>query len=205
MNDRACNIIAEMLVDFSDGELSVADRQRVESHLPGCPACRREVERLGRSLELARSVWAETAEASRSMVERPLRAPPLRQYRFRMAAILAASAAVFFVGLGTWWLAGGNREVASQEGPAPAGRRGGEPAEPTAAAPSDDAGVEEVLSRKTRAARLAATARLLATEPSLKAYQVEAERYITQAYPEDSVTRPSNRQGVVPLSKEPKS
>lgn len=206
MNKPSCEIIAEMLVDFSDGDLSAVDRKRVESHLSGCAACRCEVERLGRSLELARSVWAQAAaEASRCAVEPPRQPPARRRDRFRPAAVLAASAAVILAGVGTWWLVGGSREVALRERLASAGWGGGVPAEPTVAVPPDDSGVDELLARKTRAARLAAAARLLATEPSLKVYQAEAERYLSQAYPEDSLTHSSENQSAVSPGKEPKS
>lgn len=206
MNERSCDIIADLLVDFSDGELSVADRERVESHLAGCPVCRGQVERLGHSLELARSVWAESAaEASRCATALGRRPPPRRETRFRLAAVAAACAIVVLVGLGLWLLVGGSREVASRQQPELTGRGGSrDVAEPIAAAPSDAADIGEILARKTRAARLAAAARLLATEPSLKAYQIEAERYLAQAYPESASHQPSDRQGTVPLSKESK-
>ena len=206
MNEPSCDNIIEMLVDYSDGELSAADRQRVESHLSGCPACRSEVERLGRSLELARSVWTQAAEeTARCATELRRRSPLRRQSRFRLAAVAAACAALLLVGLGRWLLVGGSREVASRQRPARAEPGGIDPAEPKAVAPSEDTGVEEILARETRAARLAAAARLLATEPSLKAYQVEAERYLTETYPEASAIHPSDRQSKIPPGKESKS
>jgi anti-sigma factor RsiW len=212
MNEPTCDNIVELLVDYSDGELSAADRQRVESHLSDCPACLSEVERLGRSLELAQSVWTQAAEeTARCATEVRRRSPPRRQSRFRLAALAAACAALLLVGLGRWLLVGGSREVASRQRSAPVERGSSDPAARKAVASSEDAGVsedtgvEEILARETRAARLAAAARLLATEPSLKAYQVEAERYLTETYPEASTIHPSDRRGTIPRGKESKS
>ncbi len=206
MNEPTCDSIAEMLVDYSDGDLSASDRRRVERHLSGCPACRSEVERLGRSLELARSVWDQAAaEASRCTIALRAPRPRRRETRVRLAAVAAACAALVLAGLGVWLLAGGHGEVAWREGPASPQRPEVASTGPKAAGPSGELGIETILARETRAARLAAAARLLATEPSLKAYRVEAERYLTETYPEASAIHSSGRQGMVPSSKEPKS
>ena len=55
MNNNSCDLTAELLVPYADGELSAADARRVADHLAGCPDCRAELALLGRSLELARA------------------------------------------------------------------------------------------------------------------------------------------------------
>jgi hypothetical protein len=52
------------LVDYSDGELSEAEAGEVMTHLAECPECRAELRMLQRSLELARSVWQNSAAQS---------------------------------------------------------------------------------------------------------------------------------------------
>jgi predicted anti-sigma-YlaC factor YlaD len=60
MTERACEQMAELLVDYADGELSAEDRARVETHLRACQDCRRTVDALRRSLVVAQDVWRQT-------------------------------------------------------------------------------------------------------------------------------------------------
>src|SRR3954471_12559075 len=47
---KTCPDYADALVDFSDEELPLAERMKVEEHLAECPACRAELARLDASL-----------------------------------------------------------------------------------------------------------------------------------------------------------
>ncbi|MEE8450586.1 MAG: zf-HC2 domain-containing protein [Thermoguttaceae bacterium] len=98
MTDQACHSIANLLVPYADGELPESDVQLVAAHLAECADCRDELQRLERSLELARSVWQE--DVGREPVARPVvrgnnnkkrSARPMRRPRFatvRMAAMI---------------------------------------------------------------------------------------------------------------------
>jgi len=55
-----------MLVDYADGELSGPDAQGVTEHLAGCPQCRKTLDGLKRSLDLAKAIWLDNLQGSRS-------------------------------------------------------------------------------------------------------------------------------------------
>lgn len=62
MNEQRCQSIREMLVGYADGELEPTLAAEVTEHLAACPSCRRKVEYLHRSLELARGLWDEASD-----------------------------------------------------------------------------------------------------------------------------------------------
>jgi hypothetical protein len=100
------------------------------------------------------------------------------------------------------------RQVAQPESAQPAGGVSTDTAVSAPAKPSpDDADIETYIDRQTRAARLAAAVDLLATEPSLKEYKDEAQRYLARAYPDADLGKNSPQPpiGIPTSSKEPKS
>jgi hypothetical protein len=192
MSHEPCDRIREQLVPYSDGELAGDPLGRVEAHLAECPGCRSDLHRLERSLDLARSVWQEAAEWVGAPAvwpaSRPARAPVAGQpVPWRRAAALAATAAVALVGLGTWalFLPGRQAQTARQhpgetrEAPARPEREeiGPKPSD------ADDRDLAAAIAREARAARLAASIALLASEPSLEAYRVRAEQYLAEVDP----------------------
>jgi hypothetical protein len=64
---------------------------------------------------------------------------------------------------------------------ASSGKEGRGQADGAIAIAADD-DMETIVNREAQAARLAAAARLLASEPSLKAEREQAERYLAEAY-----------------------
>jgi len=221
MRRESCEEISAWLVDFADGELPEHERGRVETHVSHCAACRAELGRLRRSLELAQSVWQEAAAAVAAPCP-PLAARDGSLMSLRRVATVAACAAAVLVVLGTWllWRPRGGSEVASvrQSGPAggveksnggaslPGGEKGsnGEASPAVGKARPEDLDVEAIIAREGRAARLAAAIALLATEPSLKEYRERAERYLREAYPEAAAARPAGPAEKLPIE-EPKS
>ncbi len=130
MRGERCEEISAWLVDFADSDLPEPDRGRVEAHVSDCAACRAELGRLHRSLELARSVWQENASRALSLASIqsprvaarglyvPTRIPLSAQGSIssrRLVAAAAAGAAAVLVVLGAWllWRPGGGGEVAS--------------------------------------------------------------------------------------------
>jgi len=187
MNSESCKEIAELLVPYSDGELSGDDCRRVEAHLAACPECRSEIGVLGRSLELARAIWQESAAAVPPL-HRVTPSPPHPVARSpRRWALRAASAAAVVLIAASWlfWPSSRGRESASndrQEPPAAVQQPKPDSAQPQPEL--SDADIEEIIAREGRKARLLASIAILATEPSLKEYKERAERYLAEAYPD---------------------
>ena len=78
---RACPEFADRLVDLSDGDLSAAEWEMVETHIATCAACREELSRLDASLAALREGIVAPQPVSRRISGR------------RRAALVAAGAA----------------------------------------------------------------------------------------------------------------
>lgn len=201
-HDESCASLAGLLVEYADGELSEPDARHVAAHLAECPDCRAELRRLERSLELARDVWQESA--ARAAASGPW---PMRAGRRRVPA--AACLAVLLLIVGLW--------VFSR--PQPRHQESGETVRQTARIPSpappvrpEDVDIEiaAFIAREGRSARLAAAARLLATQPGLERYRNQAESYLARAYRDtaaaaQATTRTPPPPPQKPESKEPES
>jgi hypothetical protein len=204
MKTESCPQIADLLVPYCDGELSADDRRRVEAHLAACPECRSEIGVLGRSLELAQSIWQESAAALSSphpftpSSPHPVIASP--RHRRLIPAALAGVAAAALVAVGTWlaWRPERGNQLTQQTAVTPSPRHpvAPSPPHPVIAAAPEEIDVEEYIAREGRKARLQASIAILATEPSLKEYKERAERYLAEAYPEAA---PGRRMPAVPL------
>jgi anti-sigma factor RsiW len=219
MLSESCNQIAELLVPYSDGELSGDECRRVEAHLAACPECRHELSLLGRSLELARSIWQESAAAV-SPVHTGVPWPRLRGHesgseRHAHASVsmaprwivAAVSAAAVLLVAATWllWPSHPDRQSVRNDRKEPPAAA--QQLKPDSASPQpelSEAEIVEMIAREGRKARLQASIAILATEPSLKEYKERAERYLAEAYPE---TAPGGQPAPVVehRSEEPKS
>lgn len=87
--DKSCEQITEKLVDYADGQLSPAESNEVAGHLAACADCRRLLDGLRRSLELAGVVWEDGA-AGTEAVRIPVSRRPARSCRWRYAAVAAS-------------------------------------------------------------------------------------------------------------------
>ena len=85
---KLCEQIEKLLIDYSDGELSPSESSDVAEHLAKCECCRRAVEALQRSLELAGIVWADGLEQIRGAGLPKIRG--VRRFRWRRYAAIAA-------------------------------------------------------------------------------------------------------------------
>lgn len=154
------------LVDFVDDELDAAAAARLAQHIETCPDCRRTVDRLRLSLNLAREVWDETATAI------PPRAVRMR-HRLPVQIAVAALAAALLLAVSTW------RLVPGVNAPAPLPPVNTQ----TWPAPAD---VREVIAREGAAAQLLASAELLHETPACEAYACTRFAYIARVFPESS-------------------
>lgn len=118
-----CRQARKNLVAFRSGELESRDREWLESHLEGCPACRAELELLQRTLQsvdalkpefdkaLASIDWEETSEKIVASVwdkkERPRALPRPEKFRFfspRLRPVLAGLLLGILIGAVAAWL-----------------------------------------------------------------------------------------------------
>jgi predicted anti-sigma-YlaC factor YlaD len=56
---KSCEKIQEMLVDYADGQLSPSESSEVAEHLEKCEHCRKILEALNKSLNLAGIIWED--------------------------------------------------------------------------------------------------------------------------------------------------
>ncbi len=177
-----CEPYCDLLVDYTDGDLSEQEMLRVREHVDSCSACRVQLARLQHSLEHAQSIWRESTlpriesagnspglecgRTTRRLTERPA---------FRAA--LTASAIVLgilvaIIGPRLLWQARPTAEpdrVADRE-------------PQRSAEPSEVAEIKSLIARETRFARLATSADYLADDPSLALYRQNADDYLAAAY-----------------------
>ena len=88
---RSCVEIREMLVDYTDGQLSPVESNKVAEHLRKCEHCRETLKALQKSLELAGLIWADGLEETkeiRAPIQQKVRKIPWLRYTAVAAGIL---------------------------------------------------------------------------------------------------------------------
>ena len=156
---KSCKEIEQILVDYADGRLSAGESSKVAAHLAKCEDCRRTLEALKRSLELAGVIW-EDGLAETEAIRIPI---PEKVRRFRWPGYAAIAASILLVVMisGVW-----RALVRPTE------------EEPTFAE------IERRISDSASAARLLAAADLLDKYPDAKTIVERQYRYIVETYPE---------------------
>ena len=86
---KSCRKIEVMLVDYADGQLSSSGSSEVKEHLAQCEACRKVLEALHRSLDLAGVIWTDGLTEAENM-NIPSSRKARRLSRFHYAAIAAS-------------------------------------------------------------------------------------------------------------------
>ncbi len=156
MNPEPCREMEERLIDYADGTLLPEESRRVAQHIAQCEGCRRAVEALRESIQIADAVWQDTlhnAEATRL--------PPSRRLRMWKWWYAAAAGFVLAIGGTLFW----------------SGRSTRAPAPPTLAE------MERQISESATAARLLAATNVL-QEQTREADMAEAQyRHIVEQYP----------------------
>ena len=148
-----------MLVDYADGWLSPGESSKVAAHLAKCEDCRRTLETLKRSLELAGIIW-EDGLAETEAIRIPI---PKKVRKVRWAGYAAIAAGILLVVTisGVW------RALVRPTGQ-----------EPTFAE------IERRITESGSAARLLAAADLLAKYPDVESIVKQQYRHIVETYPE---------------------
>ena len=183
MSSRKCTEIAELLVDFADGELAEVECDEVKAHLAECAGCREELELLKRSLCLAKSVWREDA----AVISTNRETPPVEmlrssksvsttyRYRTRRWAIGLSVAACASLALlpSVIWLP--QRPVPDTPAPKTVAEQ---PTDTHPPLTHDE--IDRLISRRVRCARLAVSVELLSSQPGLEKYRDDARRYLAE-------------------------
>jgi len=86
--EKSCKDIEEMLVDYTDGQLSPSDSSKVAEHLATCEHCRRMLDGLRKSLELAGVIWDDSLSETENI---RIPAAKTRKIHWPRYAVIAAS------------------------------------------------------------------------------------------------------------------
>lgn len=156
---KSCEDIQEILVDYADGELSSGQSDDVKAHLGRCENCRKLLEALQKSLELATVVWQDNLKETEA-VKIPIRPKTVKIHWFRYAAVAAS---IFVVVTTSIIWRGINRpketELSFEE-------------------------IERNIADSASAARLLAATELVAEYPDAKGIVEQQYRYIAETYPQ---------------------
>jgi predicted anti-sigma-YlaC factor YlaD len=155
----SCKEIEQMLVDYADGRLSAGESSEVAAHLAKCEDCRRTLEALKRSLQLAGVIW-EDGLAETEAIRVPI---PEKVRKFRWAGYAAIAAGILLI-----FTVSVIRHVLV----------GPPESEPTLAE------IERRISDSASATRLLAAADMLAKYTDTKAIAKRQYHYVVTKYPE---------------------
>ena len=163
--DRSCRQVRDLLVDYDDGVLTPRQAGQVEQHLVACSACSAELKALRRSLELAKGIW-EAAAADVQRFETSLPRRPRRSIPRWVGGAVACLAVTTSVVLWLWMASTGEK---SDMAP---GRNGvGSVAEAV-----------RIIEREAAAAKLAASAEILANHVRARAFTNDSLVYLAATY-----------------------
>ena len=156
---KSCKDIAEMLVDYADGQLSASESSEVAEHLAKCERCRSILEALHTSLDLAGVIWEDgLAETEAIRIPIPRKTRKIRWPRY---AAIAASILLVLTSALVWrvLVRPAKKELTFAE-------------------------IERKIIESGSAARLLAAADLLAKYPDAETIAKRQYRYIVERYPE---------------------
>jgi hypothetical protein len=156
---KSCEDIREDLVDYADGGLSTEQSSEVTEHLETCENCRKLLEALQKSLELATVIWEDGLKETES-VKIPSRPKTGKIYWLRYVAVAAGILLV----VTTLLVRRGNNK----------------PKEPELSFEE----IEKNINDSGNAAQLLAATELLADYPDAKEIVEQQYRYIAQTYPQ---------------------
>jgi len=159
--EKSCKEMQEMLVDYADGQLSPDDSSKVTEHLATCDTCRKVLDALRRSLELAGVIWTDgLIETENLHIATSGGTGRIRWFRYAATAasiLLVATASV------VWRTSVKPNEV-----------------EVTFA------DIERKITESASAARLLTAAELLSEYPDARPIVDQQYRYIIETYPRTS-------------------
>jgi hypothetical protein len=158
--EKSCKNIENMLVDYADGQLSPGESGQVSEHLAQCRNCRKLLDALYRSLDLAGVIWTDGLAETKNIqirIPRKLR----KVHRLRYAAIAASILLVVSAFVARRVLL---KPVEVEKEPS-------------------FAEIERKIMDESTAAKLLAATDLLADKPDAKTFVEEQYEYIVDRYP----------------------
>ena len=159
--EKSCEMIEEMLIDYTDGQLSQDDSKKVDEHLEKCRHCRRILGALNKSLDLAGAIWEDglkETEEIRAPIPSKTRKNPWPKY------VAAAAGIMLMLTTSILWRA----LIRPQE------------------KALNFADIERSITEAGNAARLLAATELLTEYPDAQSIVKDQYRYIVETYPETS-------------------
>jgi anti-sigma factor RsiW len=88
MNPEPCREMEERLVDYADGALPPEESRRIDQHVEQCDPCRRTVDALRESIQIAGTLWQDGYEDMKAV--RVGQAKRLRVWNRRYVAVAAS-------------------------------------------------------------------------------------------------------------------
>lgn len=85
---KSCKDIERMLVDYADNQLSQIDANKVAEHLAECEKCRRLLNALQKSLDIAGIIWADSVAETENICTPAIKTSKIRRLQY---AVIAAS------------------------------------------------------------------------------------------------------------------
>jgi anti-sigma factor RsiW len=156
--EKSCKDIEQMLVDYADGRLSQSDSSMVAEHLAQCKECRKLLDALQKSLELAGVIWADGLAETENIRIPAAKTRKIRRLRY---AAIAASILLVTTASVVWHTLTRPKvsELTFSE-------------------------IERKVTESGNAARLFAAAELLHDNPKAETIVKQQYQYIVEAYPE---------------------
>ena len=155
---KSCKDIEQMLVDYTDGQLSLSDSSKVIEHIAKCKKCQKLLDALQKSLELAGAIWAD----SLAEIEN-IRIPAAKTRKIRWTRYAAIAASILLVATtSVVWHTLTRPEVNE----------------------ITFAEIERKITESGNAARLLAAAELLSDNPEAETIIKQQYQYIVETYPE---------------------
>jgi predicted anti-sigma-YlaC factor YlaD len=155
--EKPCKDIEQMLVDYTDGQLPPSDSNKVAEHVAQCENCRKVLDALNKSFELAGIIWKDSLAETEN-----IRIPATKTIKIRWSRYAAIAASILLVATGSIMWHTLTKPKASE---------------------MTFAEIEREITESGNAARLLAAAELLNENPKEENIVKQQYRYIVETYP----------------------
>ncbi|HUY89580.1 MAG TPA: zf-HC2 domain-containing protein [Pirellulales bacterium] len=192
-----CSDFQSRLADYADGELGECDQREVQTHLAECAGCREALGEL-RWIDtlLSESLREAPGEGWLTLPGDETAATPNGLPRFRWARP-ALAAAAGLLALAAWGLSRNGSDERRQPNQYHVAAKSARPAASPPAEPASErlewAALQAEIEREANAARLAASAEVLAGQAGADVYALDSWRLLAETFPETHAGRDAAR------------